>query len=1092
MNEAETRAEHIDPALKAAGWGGVEGSRIKREYPITQGRIESHGKQGKALTADYVLIYRNTKLAVIEAKAWNEALTEGVAQAKNYAQKIAVRFTYATNGQGIYAIDMQTGNEGEVANYPTPDELWAMTYAEANAWRDRFAEVAYEDKGGSHPGRYYQDIAIERVLSAIANKKPRILLTLATGTGKTFIAFQIAWKLFKSRWNLSSMGPEANYNARQPRILFLADRNILADQAYIAFSAFNEDARIRIKPSEMRKKGKVQKNGSIFFTIFQTFMASAGSATGKGAGSATGKGGSWATIPVPELAEGANFSTQASAGSATGQGAGQATGKGTSWATIPVPELAEGCFGDYPQASAGSAAGKGASQANRISDYELSELPEPSEGADNYMYILGCNDGSFYTGSTTNLRQRLEQHRCGEGAQYTKDRLPVKFLYCELYPRIEEAFAREKQVQGWSRMKKIALIKGDVGELKLLAQASAGSAAGKGAGQPDGQGTGSATIPVPELAEGANFSTQASAGSATGQGTGQPTGQGTGSATIPVPEFAEGANFSSQASAGSATGKGTGQPDGQGTGPATIPVPELAEGCFGDYPQDFFDLIIIDECHRGGAQDESNWRGILEYFTPAVQLGLTATPKRQDNADTYAYFGEPVYIYSLKEGINDGFLTPFKVKQISTTLDQYVYTSDDRVIEGDIQTGKLYEEKDFNRTIEIKEREKKRVELFLKEINQKEKTIVFCATQLHALVVRDLINQMADSKDPNYCQRVTANDGILGEQHLSDFKDNERSIPTILTTSQKLSTGVDARNIRNIVLMRPVNSMIEFKQIIGRGTRLFEGKFYFTVFDFVKAHELFMDPEWDGEPLAPEVCKTCNTSPCGCLPNEPKTCNVCQKSPCKCPKEPCKKCNQRPCICKKVKIKLADGKERTIQHMMITSYFHPDGTPITSADFMNLLLGKLPEFFKNEAELRTLWSVPDTRKKLLEGLAEKGFGREQLFEIQKLIDAEKSDIYDVLANVVYFKIPETREVRAAHAKVFINTHFNLKQKAFLDFVLEHYVSVGVEELDQEKLTPLLRLKYNNSINDAIADLGKPEEIGKVFAGFQKYLYQAQA
>ena len=1035
MNEAETRAEHIDPALKAAGWGVVDGSRIKREYPITQGRIESHGKQGKALTADYVLIYRNTKLAVIEAKAWNEALTEGVAQAKNYAQKIAVRYTYSTNGQGIYAIDMQTGNEGEVAKYPTPDELWAMTYAEADAWRDRFAEVAYEDKGGSHPGRYYQDIAIERVLSAIANKKPRILLTLATGTGKTFIAFQIAWKLFKSRWNLSSMGPEANYNARQPRILFLADRNILADQAKNAFSAFPEDAMVRIDPAEMRKKGKVLKNGSIFFTIFQTFMASAGSATGKGASSATV------------------------------QGAGSATGKGASQATIPVPELAEGCFGDYPQASAGSATGKGAgqpvgkgtgsatgqgaSQANRISDSELAELPElpePSEGADNYMYILGCNDGSFYTGSTTNLHLRLEQHRCGEGAQYTKDRLPVKFLYCELYPRIEEAFAREKQVQGWSRMKKIALIKGDVGELKRLAQASAGSATGKGASQ----------------------------------------------ATIPVPELAEGANFSSQASAGSATGKGAGQPTGQGASQATIPVPELAEGCFGDYPQDFFDLIIIDECHRGGAQDESNWRGILEYFAPAVQLGLTATPKRQDNADTYAYFGEPVYIYSLKEGINDGFLTPFKVKQISTTLDQYVYTSDDRVIEGDIQTGKLYEEKDFNRTIEIKEREKKRVELFLKEINQKEKTLVFCATQLHALVVRDLINQITDSKDPNYCQRVTANDGILGEQHLRDFQDNEKSIPTILTTSQKLSTGVDAKNIRNIVLMRPVNSMIEFKQIIGRGTRLFEGKFYFTVFDFVKAHELFMDPEWDGEPLAPEVCKTCNTSPCGCVPNEPKTCNVCQKAPCKCPKEPCKKCNQRPCICKKVKIKLADGKERTIQHMMVTNYFHPDGTPIAAVEFLKMLYGKIPDFFKNEAELRTLWSVPDTRKKLLEGLAEKGFGWEQLLEMQKLIDAEKSDLFDVLAHVAYAKAPETREGRAAHAKVFINTHFNLKQKVFLDFVLEHYVSVGVEELDQEKLTPLLRLKYNNSIKDAIADLGKPEEIGKVFAGFQKYLYQVQA
>jgi type I restriction enzyme R subunit len=192
-----------------------------------------------------------------------------------------------------------------------------------------------------------------------------------------------------------------------------------------------------------------------------------------------------------------------------------------------------------------------------------------------------------------------------------------------------------------------------------------------------------------------------------------------------------------------------------------------------------------------------------------------------------------------------------------------------------------------------------------------------------------------------------------------------------------------------------------------------------------------------------------------------------------------------------VKIKLADGKERIIQHMMVTSYWHPDGTPISSGDFMTMLYGKIPDFFKNETELRALWSVPDTRKKLLEGLSEKGFGREQLLEMQKLIDAEKSDLFDVLANVAYSKVPQTRETRAAHAKVFINTHFNLKQKVFLDFVLDHYVSVGVEELDQEKLTPLLRLKYNNSINDAIADLGKPEEIGKVFAGFQKYLYQVQ-
>jgi len=770
VNEAETRAEHIDPALRAAGWGVVEGSRVRREVPITPGRIEGLGRRGKGLTADYVLEYRNTKLAVIEAKPWNAPLTEGVAQAKNYAGKLAVRFTYATNGQGIYAIDMQTGAEAETARYPTPDELWARTFAQENAWRDRFAAVPYEDKGGSHPGRYYQDIAIERVLQAIAAKRDRILLTLATGTGKTFIAFQIAWKLFHSRWNLS------REPTRRPRILFLADRNILANQAYNAFSAFPEDALVRIKPEDIRKKGKVPKNGSVFFTIFQTFMSG------------------------------------------------------------PVVD--------------------------------------------------------------------------GKPSPY-----------------------------------------------------------------------------------------------------------------------------------------------------------------FGEYPPDFFDLIIIDECHRGGANDESNWRGIMEYFAPAVQLGLTATPKRKDNADTYAYFGEPVFIYSLKDGINDGFLTPFKVKQIQTTLDDYVYTADDTVVEGEVEAGKRYEEKDFNKIIEIKAREKKRVEIFLSQINQREKTLVFCATQEHALAVRDLINQLKAGTDPNYCQRVTANDGELGEQHLRDFQDNEKTIPTILTTSQKLSTGVDARNIRNIVLMRPVNSMIEFKQIIGRGTRLYDGKDYFTIYDFVKAHHHFNDPEWDGEPLEPEP-----KPPKDPKPKEPDGVN----DP---PPEP------PPDYKRKAKIHLADGKARNIQHMMCTTFWHPDGTPMSAQQFMEMLFGKLPEFFKDEAELRALWSAPDTRKKLLQGLAEKGFGHEQLSEMQKIIDAEKSDLFDVLAHVAYAMPPVTREVRAAGAKTHIDASFNGKQRVFLDFVLQHYVSVGVEELDQEKLTPLLRLRYHNSLADAVADLGEPEEIGQVFAGFQRFLYE---
>jgi type I restriction enzyme R subunit len=777
MNEAETRAEHIDPALKEAGWGVEEGSRVLREHTIVPGRIEGHGRRGKSLTADYVLVYRNHKLAVIEAKAWDKPLTEGVGQAKEYAGKLETRFAYASNGQGLYGIDMETGGEGELTKYPTPEELWNQTFATENQWRDRFASVPFEDKGGAFQGRYYQDIAIERVLAALVGGRERILLTLATGTGKTFIAFQVAWKLFHSRWNLKDWKGEGEPK-RRPRILFLADRNILADQAYNAFSAFPEDALARVSPADIRKKGRVPKNANLFFTIFQTFMS-------------------------------------------------------------------------------GSA-----------------------------------EDGS------------------------------------------------------------------------------------------------------------------------------------------PAPYF-------------------------------------------GEYPPDFFDFIVIDECHRGGANDESTWRAIMEYFSPAVQLGLTATPRRQDNTDTYAYFGEPVYIYSLKEGINDGFLTPFRVKQIATTLDEYVYTPDDTLVEGEIEAGKVYEEADFNRVIEIKEREKKRVEIFMSQIDQREKTLVFCANQAHALAVRDLVNQAKTSSDPNYCHRVTANDGGVGEQHLRDFQDNEKIIPTILTTSQKLSTGVDARNVRNIVLMRPINSMVEFKQIIGRGTRLYDGKEYFTIFDFVKAHHHFNDPEWDGEPLEPEPK----------MPTEPKE-----------PQEPVETIIHTTPISpvpasKRAKVKLADGKERTIQHMSVTTFWHQDGTPMSAQQFMEALFGKLPEFFQNENDLRTIWSLPDTRAKLLIGLAENGFGSEQLKEMQRIIDAEKSDLFDVLAYVAYARPPRSREERAEQAKAAISTEFTDKQQAFLDFVLSHYVKVGVDELAREKLTPLLRIKYQNSLSDALAELGSAAEIGKIFVGFQKWLYE---
>ena len=381
------------------------------------------------------------------------------------------------------------------------------------------------------------------------------------------------------------------------------------------------------------------------------------------------------------------------------------------------------------------------------------------------------------------------------------------------------------------------------------------------------------------------------------------------------------------------------------------------------------------------------------------------------------------------------------------------------------------------------------------DANQKEKAIIFCATQQHAAAVRDLVNQYKKSTDPNYCVRVTADDGEIGEQFLREFQDNEKTIPTILTTSQKLSTGVDARNIRNIVLMRPVNSMIEFKQIVGRGTRLFDGKDFFTLYDFVNAYQHFGDPEWEGDVLP---CEKCGLQVCECE-SEPKpppvTCPLCGKVPCICdkkPKDPCDVCGELSCSCnkkQKLKIKLRNGKEFEIQSMMSTSFWNANGTPMSAEEFLNNLFGELPNLFKNEEELRTLWSSPLTRKTLLEKLDEAGFGKDELATLQKIIDAEKSDLFDVLDFVFYSDTkPITREARVQAAQATIFALLNSKQKEFIEFVLSKYIETGVEELDQEKLPVLLTNKYQ-SLEDAKEILGDVANIKKLFIEFQQHLYK---
>ncbi len=364
----------------------------------------------------------------------------------------------------------------------------------------------------------------------------------------------------------------------------------------------------------------------------------------------------------------------------------------------------------------------------------------------------------------------------------------------------------------------------------------------------------------------------------------------------------------------------------------------------------------------------------------------------------------------------------------------------------EVEEGKIYEEADFNRSIEIVERERKRVKIMLVEINQKEKTLVFCANQGHAALVRDLINQLKKSKDPHYCERVTANDGLRGEQYLREFQDNEKTIPTILTTSQKLSTGVDARNIRNIVLMRPVNSMIEFKQIIGRGTRLFEGKDYFTIIDFVDAYKHFSDPEWDGEPID-HVDDTSYPT------YHPENIGLGDRKKGEEDEKP---------IRKKLRIKLADGKEREIQHMISSSFWSADGKPISVEEFMKNMFGALPDFFKDEKELRKIWSNPTTRKALLDKLSDAGYGISELETLQKIIDAENSDLFDVLSYISFNTQPITRKERVSDAQKTIFDNLNDHQKEFIKFVLSKYIENGVEELAEEKLPVLL--SRSNKIN----------------------------
>lgn len=775
-SEHDTRAKFIDPQLKQANW---EETSIIREYYFTDGRKLSGNKRGERLFVDYLLRFQNVSLAIIEAKKYDKEPTEGLQQAIDYAQKLNIDFVFSTNGKQIYEFSLITGKGQFIECYPTPTELFNKRFSNADNLKKQLLEIPFYLTGDFKP-RYYQEIAVSKVMEAITDDKKRILLTLATGTGKTFIAFQIAYKLFTARWNVDK-------TVRRPRILFLADRNILADQAINTFNPLEKDL-VKINGDEIRSRnGKVPTNANIFFAIYQA-----------------------------------------------------------------------------------------------IAEKE--------------------NIGGFY-----------------------------------------------KQ-----------------------------------------------------------------------------------------------------------------------------------------YPNDFFDLIIIDECHRGSANEGGSWRDILDYFKTAVHLGLTATPKRSDNVDTYNYFGKPIYEYSLKDGINDGFLTPYKVKRIRTNIDEYIPTKDDVVVSGELED-RIYNLSDFENKIIVEDRTNLIARAILDNIREMDKTIIFCVNQQHALNMRDAINKYKTVKDPCYCVRVTSDEGDNGRTLLEKFQDNDKDIPTILTSSQMLTTGVDARNVRNVVLVRLINSMVEFKQIVGRGTRIFEGKDFFTIIDFTGASNKFYDDEWDGLPDVPpdDIIIDGGEN----MPKPPKQPKPTNPTP---PSNPDGGDFEPEVKKEKIVVKLSNGRQLRVTDIEVR-YVGEDGRPLTVSEFLDKLIQFLPNLFENEEQLRTLWSKPETREDLLIKLGQLGFDDEQMATLQQLFEAEQSDIFDLLAFISYNKSLITRAERADATKkqnIFFEEYENEKAQQFLYFVLERYKKDGIEELKRDKLSELIHLNGLGTTKDAAKVFGNANNLINAFYQLQEVMYKA--
>lgn len=783
ITEADTCRNYILPKLYDAGWTNEQ---ISEQKSFTDGQIFVSGnttQRGKSKRADYLLrITRNYPIAVLEAKAAYKKPGDGLQQAKDYAKILDLKFAYSTNGHRIIEYDDITHLEREIDRFPTPNELWKRL-KQVEGISDDVGEKVLEPFhhiAGKTP-RYYQEIAINRSIKEIYKNRKRILLTLATGTGKTFIAFQIIWKIWNQRWNRTG-------EHRRPKVLYLADRNVLIDQPKDnVFTDFG-DARWKIQ-------GEANKSRDLYFSTYQAIAAD-----------------------------------------------------------------------------------------------------------------------------------------------------------------------------------------------------------------------------------------------------------------------------------------------------------ENRKGLYKEYSPDFFDLIVVDECHRGSAKDDSNWREILDYFVPAVKLGMTATPLRTDNVDTYQYFGNPIYTYTLKQGIEDGFLAPYRVHRIVSSVDATgwrPYKGQKDKFGKEIPGG-VYETPDFERIVSFRKRTEavaRHLSEYLKKDDRFAKTIVFCVDQEHADEMRRALSNInADliGKYPSYVVRITSEEGDIGRGFLDQFMDIETITPVIATTSKLLTTGVDIPTCKNIVIFTTINSMTEFKQIIGRGTRIRVDydKLFFTILDYTgSATRLFADPDFDGEPVTlteEEIDE--NGDPISAT--EPIVRPI--PEPVIQPRE-----KWRPKISND-----DEGRNRKyyvddLQVEITTEMVYEldsSGNRLRTIEFTDYTREQVKKLYPSFDALRSHWTTSGERNAIIESLADRGISFEHLAEVTKHPEA---DPFDLLCHVAYNTPIRTRKERAEKVKkerMAFFEKYSLPAREILQEILDKYTEYGFEQIDNMNILKVPPISRHGNVMEIAQAFGGVPELKKALADLQTMIY----